>query len=154
MAKFGNINNDFRWRVADEGNNIEEHLILSHFEKILSSKIFATLKKQKWLLKYLVKESYAGRGSKLKAFTIAVEALGADSEYDPSHDSAVRVIVKRLRESLASYYISHDDEVIVKFYIPKGHYEITFLRKIPSSGQSDLKLERPDKRKGNDRRHE
>jgi PAS domain S-box-containing protein len=154
MAEVGNINNDFRWRIADEGNKIEEHLILSHFNKILSSKIFATLKKQKQLLEYLVRESYAGRGCKLKAFKIAVEALGADSEYDPGHDSAVRVIVKRLRESLARYYISHDDEVTVKFYIPKGHYEITFLRKIPRSSRSDLKLERPDKRKGNDRRHE
>ena len=52
------------------------------------------------LLRYLVQEELAGRGDRLKAYSIATEVLGRGQSFDPQQDSIVRVEIGRLRKAL------------------------------------------------------
>lgn len=55
-------------------------------------------------LLFIVETTLAGHGNKLKAYTIAMEALGCGTDFDPQTDPVVRVEAVRLRRALARYY--------------------------------------------------
>jgi tetratricopeptide (TPR) repeat protein len=56
------------------------------------------------ILKYLVDEELAGRGADIKAWSVAVFALGRPESFDPKDDKIVAVQVSRLRAALKKYY--------------------------------------------------
>ena len=63
----------------------------------------------------MVEETLAGRGDRIKAYTIATAALGRDDNFDPQIDPIVRVEAGRLRQALRQYYAAegrHDPIVI------------------------------------------
>jgi TolB-like protein len=74
------------------------------------------------LLEYLVTEELEGRGSRIKAYSIATEVLGRPPSFDPQKDPIVRIEAARLRRVLEHYYLTDGraDEVIIE--IPKGAY--------------------------------
>ncbi len=127
--KMALITNQGHWRYAAEGVFIDKNIILHHLESVLLSRIFVTSPKLKKLLKYLVEQSYAGEGHRLKGYTIAIEALGLDASFDANHDSSLRVLVVRLRDCLSEFYFQRGGIDEVRFHLPKGKYEIAFLRK-------------------------
>jgi len=135
-------------------NLYNNDLIQKYLSKVLNSPVFSSAPKQKKLLTYLVQESQAGNGHKLKGYTVATEALGANIEFDSNHDSSVRVNVKRLRDHLYDYYYKYGDNDEICFHMEIGKYEVMFLKK-------DLNVEVPhimnisessDRRLGDDRR--
>jgi hypothetical protein len=78
------------------------------------------------LLRYLAEHAIDHPGSSLKEYQIATEVFGRPSDFDPQHDSTIRVQAGRLRLKLAEYY-SHDganDSLVVE--IPKGSYLVSF----------------------------
>lgn len=78
-------------------------------------------------LRFIIEEEMAGRGDRLKGYTIGVQALGRDKSFDPNSDPIVRVEARRLRQALKTYYAkegSGDDVVIM---LPLGTYRPTFL---------------------------
>ncbi len=79
-------------------------------------------------LTFVVKATLAGEGARIKAYTIAIEALGRGSEFDPQADPIVRVEAGRLRAALARYYADagRDDPVVIE--LPRGSYVPTFRR--------------------------
>jgi hypothetical protein len=112
-------------------------------ERIFQSKIFRNSDVLRHLLSYLVDASIAGTSDDLKEYTVAVDALGKPSSYDPRQESAVRMQVGRLRQKLAEYYRTEgiDDPVVVD--LPKGGFTVVFEpRKIPF-GQIPLPEPRP-----------
>ena len=127
--KMALITNQVHWKFPAEGVLIDENIILHYLENVLLSPLFVTSPKLQKLLKYLVEQSYAGDGHRLKGYTIAIEALGADASFDSNHDSSFRVLVVRLRDCLSEYYFHSGDADEVRFHLPKGKYEIAFLRK-------------------------
>lgn len=124
-------------------------LVKTYLDKVLNSPIFACAPKQQMLLKYLVSESHAGNGQRLKGYTIATEALGARPEFDSNHDSSVRVNAKRLRENLDEYYRDLGEADDIQFHLAIGSYEIIFLRKITFTAEPSVENELPHQ----DRRH-
>lgn len=76
------------------------------------------------MLAYVVAETLAGRGDLLRERTIAVEALGRPSTFDPRFDPMVRVMASRLRKALDRYYAGDgaDDPVCIE--MPKGGYAV------------------------------
>ncbi|MFC6791861.1 PAS domain-containing protein [Methylobacterium komagatae] len=86
------------------------------------------------LLAYLVRESLAGRGKRLKAYTIATEALGRPDDFDPVTDSIVRVEIRRLRATLQRIYAGPEPRQVV-VELPVGCYEPVF-RQPPSQNQT------------------
>ncbi len=82
------------------------------------------------LLEYLVQQTLAGNGERLKAYQIAVEGLGRDDSFDPQSDSYPRVQVGRLRKMLDLHYAGLSPEKAAgreRIVIPVGHYNVTLV---------------------------
>jgi hypothetical protein len=79
-------------------------------------------------LTYVVEETLAGRAERIKAYTIAVDALGRDARFDPQADPIVRVEAGRLRRALESYYATagRDEPIVIE--LPRGSYIPVFQR--------------------------
>lgn len=73
-------------------------------------------------LNFVVEEALAGRGDRIKAYTIATAALGRGETFDPQTDPIVRVEAARLRRALRAYYANGgaDDPVVIE--LPIGTY--------------------------------
>lgn len=78
------------------------------------------------LLTYIVDEELAGRGERVKAFSIAVDVFGRDDDFDPQTDSIVRVEMFRLRQTLRDYYAADGCDDPVRVTVPKGSYRPVF----------------------------
>ena len=77
-------------------------------------------------LQFVVSETLAGRGERLKAYAIATSALGRSENFDPQSDSIVRVQAVRLRAMLNSYYAGSGANDEVRIAIPVGTYQAKF----------------------------
>ncbi|RDI57875.1 PAS domain-containing protein [Microvirga subterranea] len=77
-------------------------------------------------LSYVVDVTLAGRGSFLKSYSIATQALGRPVDFDPTTDAIVRVEAKRLRQVLAGIYADPACGLPVRIEIPVGRYEPVF----------------------------
>ncbi|NOZ61061.1 MAG: hypothetical protein GXO74_05225 [Calditrichaeota bacterium] len=104
-------------------DNSTEKAIL---EKIISSKAFDKTDKYSQLLTYLVNCSI--RNKIPKEYSIAVDVFDKDKDFDPSLDTIVRYYMHRLRKKLNEYYSDEGRSDKIKLVIPKGHYEVKFLR--------------------------
>jgi hypothetical protein len=111
---------------------LEVEAARAQVERIFQSKTFRSSDVLRHLLSYLVDASLAGTADELKEYTVAVDALGKPSSYDPRQESAVRMQVGRLRQKLVEYYRTEgiDDPIIVD--LPKGGFRVLFEpRKTP-----------------------
>jgi hypothetical protein len=70
---------------------------------------------------------FEGQVGSLKEYNIGVEALGRRPEFDPDHDSIVRVEASRLRKRLAAYYAADGAGHRVKLLLPEGSYLPKFV---------------------------
>lgn len=80
-------------------------------------------------LNFVVSETLAGRSDSLKEYTIGVQALKKDADFNPQIDSIVRIHAGRLRRALKEYYyeLGQNDPIIID--IPKGSYTPVFTFK-------------------------
>jgi len=94
--------------------------------RILVSKAFRQSDRLKRFLSFIVDETLAGRGERLKEFVVGVEVFGKPSSFDPRNDPIVRVQARRLRAQLARYYKEEaaDGELVIE--LPKGGYAPVF----------------------------
>ena len=99
--------------------------IHAELERILDGAEFKTANRLRQLLRYLVEEALAGRGDKLKAYTIALEVFGREADFDPQNDPIVRVEGTRLRARLAAYYRANPQNP-VRIGLPRGGYRPQF----------------------------
>ena len=88
-------------------------------------------------LSYVVRESLAGRGSLLKSYTIATDALGRATSFDPATDAIVRVEARRLRQVLQQVYADPACPLDVRIDLPLGRYEPSFRQIAPAPGSSE-----------------
>jgi hypothetical protein len=95
---------------------------------VLASAAFAHSPSLTAFLRFVVEAALAGRGDQLKGYTIAVEALGRRSDFDPETDAIVRVDAGRIRSALARYYETDGAHDAVVIDLPRGHYAPTFSR--------------------------
>ena len=109
--------------------------IVSALEKISNTDCFVRAPQIQRFLKYVVTEGLCGKGDRLKAYSIAVEALRRPSNFDPDTDSIVRVEAVRLRRSLQHYYEFDGKNDTVRICLPPGKYIPVFERRaaIPST---------------------
>src|ERR1700759_4925119 len=79
------------------------------------------------VLRYVCEQSAAGRADRLKEYTIAVEALGRRPDFDPQHDTIVRVTVHVLRKRLQEVYTQGEGaNQAVRLVTPPGGYAAHF----------------------------
>src|SRR5689334_3928360 len=94
--------------------------------RILASKAFRQADRLKRFLTFIVDETIAGRGERLKEFVVGVEVFGKDNNFDPRNDPIVRVQARRLRSQLARYYREEGLEEELVIEMPKGGYAPNF----------------------------
>jgi TolB-like protein len=88
-------------------------------------------------LGFTVEAVLRGERERIKAYTIAVEALGRDERFDPQVDPIVRVEATRLRRAVERYYAGPgaDDPVVIE--LKPGSYVPAFRRRsAPARGDS------------------
>jgi serine/threonine-protein kinase len=98
----------------------------AQLNRILASKAFRQADRLKRFLTFIVEETLAGRGERLKEFVVGVEVFGKDNSFDPRNDPIVRVQARRLRSQLAHYYRDEGMEDDLLIELPKGGYAPVF----------------------------
>src|SRR5215472_7642722 len=95
--------------------------VRSEVSRILSSPEFQRSERLRCFLAYVVEETLAGRGDRLKEYTIALAVFDRPS-YDPDVDSIVRVQARKLRCRLDEYYETAGCTDAVRIKMLKGSY--------------------------------
>jgi hypothetical protein len=96
--------------------------VLAQVNRIVQSETFRNSGVLRHLLNFLADKYVSGEAQQLKEYTVAVEALGRPSSYDPRHESAVRIQVGRLRQKLAEFYRTEGKNEGIIIDLPRGHF--------------------------------
>ena len=104
------------WSESDQ-KAIREQLV-----RILNSGPFHQSQRRQRFLEYLVNETLAGRGERLKAYNVALEVFDRPETFDPTVDPLVRIEAARLREKLREYYGTEGQSDAIHIDLPKGTY--------------------------------
>ena len=94
--------------------------------RLIASPGFSKSPQLAHFLRFIVDETLDGRGGRIKAYTIATDALGRDASFDPQSDPIVRVEAGRLRQTLAHYYANGGGNDPVVIELPRGRYVPVF----------------------------
>ena len=121
----------------DERQHVNQAL-----QAILATEKFEAAPQMSAFLRYVVEQASAGNQSRIKAFTVAVDALGKPETFDPQNDPVVRVLAGRLRATLAAYNEEHPNAP-VKITMTKGSYVPEFQRQRSVTSRPGTK-EEPD----------
>ena len=107
---------------------------------VLQSQLFVRSPALAHLLSYLCEKSFAGEGSQIKEYCIALDVFGRNESFDQDSDSIVRVEATRLRKRLAEYYSGQGVDHKVRITIPVGQYVPVFeeISKDKGSPQAGL----------------
>jgi TolB-like protein len=104
------------WSESDQ-KAIREQLV-----RILNSGPFHQSQRRQRFLEYLVNETLAGRGERLKGYNVALEVFDRPESFDPVTDPLVRIEAARLREKLREYYDVDGQNDPIRIDLPKGKY--------------------------------
>jgi hypothetical protein len=104
----------------------EERMLLSQVDRVLCSEVLRGSEALRRLLRFLAEKSVCGGADELKEYIVAIDGLGKPASYDPSHNSAVRIQVGRLRQKLADYYRTEGQHDPILVDVPKGHFKLKF----------------------------
>jgi hypothetical protein len=91
-------------------------------------------------LRFVVEGTLRGEGHLIKAYTIAVEALGRGADFDPNTEPIVGVEAGRLRRALERYYAGLGAADPILIHIPLGHYVPEFQRSQVRAARSGADL--------------
>ncbi len=96
-------------------------------ERVVASEELRASSQLVAFLGFVVETALRGEANRIKAYTIAVEALGRGPDFDPDTDSTVRVVAGRLRRALEKYYTGAGDPIVIE--LPRGSYVPVFRRR-------------------------
>ena len=108
----------------------------AQLSRILNSEDFDATSREHRFLSHVVEETLAGRGDRIKAYSIAVEVFGRDVSFDPQTDPIVRIEAGHLRRALERYYLTAGQADPILITIPKGGYVPTFSLRSPRRGRA------------------
>lgn len=121
----------FDWAGPGSGSDREPDPVevVAALRRILDSEELRTAPRSRDFLAYVVTETLAGRGHRLKERTVARYALGRTKDFDSVTDAAARVQAKRLRTSMQRYYAGTGAAESLVIDLPKGSYVPTFTHR-------------------------
>jgi TolB-like protein len=91
-------------------------------ERIVTSGAFQQSQRRSRFLEFIVEETLAGRGDRLKAYAIGREVFDRAESFDPNIDPIVRVEAGRVRDKLREYYDGEGQNDPIRIDLPKGSY--------------------------------
>jgi adenylate cyclase len=104
------------WSESDQ-KAIREQLV-----RILNSGPFHQAQRRQRFLEYIVNEALAGRGERLKGYTVAQAVFDRAETFDSNIDPIVRNEAARVRDRLREYYDGDGQGDPVRIELPKGTY--------------------------------
>jgi hypothetical protein len=90
---------------------------------VLASEAFRRSPKLSRLLRYLCDKQFTGLAGEITEYSIALDVLGRNAQFDPQQDAVVRVDTHHLRKKLKEYYTTGAGaDHQVQIVIPNGKY--------------------------------
>ena len=103
----------------DCSGKIDRKAVREQLDRMVRSGPFLQSQRRQRFLEYIVDETLAGRGGRLKGYSIALEVFGRPDTFDPVADPIVRIEAGRLREKLRLYYDTEGIELPLGSYQPR-----------------------------------
>jgi TolB-like protein/Tfp pilus assembly protein PilF len=100
----------------------DQKAIREQLDRIVKSGPFVQSRRRQRFLDYIVSETLAGRGERLKAYNVALEVFDRPESFDPVVDPIVRIEAARLRDKLREYYEADGQSAPIRIELPKGSY--------------------------------
>ena len=100
----------------------DQEAIREQLDRILKSGTFHQSRRRQRFLEYIVNETLAGRGERLKGYNIAIAVFDRTETFDANIDPIVRAEAARLRDRLREYYEVDGPDDPVRIELPKGGY--------------------------------
>jgi adenylate cyclase len=100
--------------------------VTAELQRVLGSQCFEQSDRAKAFLRFVVEETLAGRGDRLKGYTIGVEVFGRPADFDAQTDPLVRVEAGRIRRRLAEYYGTEGARNPLRIELTRGGYTPQF----------------------------
>jgi TolB-like protein/Tfp pilus assembly protein PilF len=100
----------------------DQKAVREQLGRILQSGPFVQSRRRQRFLEYIVNETLAGRGDRLKGYNIGLEVFDRPEAFDPAIDPIVRIEAARLRDKLREYYDGDGQSDPVRIDLPKGSY--------------------------------
>jgi hypothetical protein len=111
--------------------------IREQVDRILSSSLFHSSRRNSSLLKHVVHRALDGRSDELKERNIGIDVFGRAPDYDTNTDHVVRSVAGEVRRRLAQYYVDPAHECELRIDLQAGSYVPQFRlpaeRPIPAS---------------------
>lgn len=115
--------------------------IRAQLDRILVSAEFSVPERVRQFLIYVVNETLLGRGDRIKAYSVAIEVFGRDTNFDIRNDPVVRIEAGRLRRALERFYLLGGSAEPVVIEIPKGGYVPRFYWRSQPSESGECRTE-------------
>ncbi len=96
--------------------------VREQLDRVLRSPPFQQSRRRQRFLEYIVNETLAGRGARLKGYNIALAVFDRPKTFDPAIDPIVRIEAARLRDKLREYYETDGKGDPIRIDLPKGSY--------------------------------
>jgi tetratricopeptide (TPR) repeat protein len=96
--------------------------VRDHLRKVLEYHDFISAPQLSAFLTYVVEQTLQGAQDRIKAYSIATEALGRPPSFDPQQDPIVRVQARRLRQTLQAYYSAAGADAPMRIVLHAGSY--------------------------------
>ena len=119
--------------------SVETEAVREALSRIQDSAPFVASRQLSAFLAYVVEKSLAGEADRIKAYSIATEALGRPETFDPASDPIVRVEAGRLRKALDAYYQADGARAPIRITMPRGSYVPRFeVADLPPEAGDDV----------------
>ena len=100
----------------------DQKAIREQLGRIIESGPFLQSRRRQRFLQYIVNETLAGRGERLKGYNIALAVFDRSETFDSNVDPIVRLEAARLRDRLREYYEGDGQNDPIRIDLPKGAY--------------------------------
>lgn len=109
--------------MPDNGrSDSDQKAVREQLDRILKSGPFLQSRRRQRFLEFIVNETLAGRGERLKGYNVALEVFDRSEGFDPNVDPVVRMEAGRLRDRLREYYEGEGRSDPIRIDLPKGAY--------------------------------
>jgi adenylate cyclase len=96
--------------------------VTAQLDAILASPMFDASERNRRFLRYIVEETLANGGTRIKGYSVGISVFDRETNFDPQIDPVVRIEAGRLRRSLERYYLTDGRCASVRISVPKGGY--------------------------------
>jgi hypothetical protein len=122
-------------------NGFTPEEIQSQMDRMLASKLFKGSRRLSRFLRFTVEQTLAGERDRLKEYCIGLEVFEKPESFDPRMDSIVRVMARRLRILVNTYYQTDGRDDSLEIHFDSGSYVPTFRARTPGADHDRLSNE-------------